>query len=147
MEKTDKTDQLLTEDLWKMVSESKDICEDWSEISPHMNSLSFHEQLFQFAYQRGINAAQVGKKALLSRSFSYQIFAGERIPKRDVILRIAIVLVLDIPETQRLLRLASRGMLYPKIKRDSVIIFCLKNNYDLYKTDEILISLGQRSLL
>ncbi len=54
---------------------------------------------------------------------------------------------LDIPETQRLLRLASRGNLYPKIKRDSVIIFCLKNNYDIYKTDEILISLGQKSLL
>lgn len=147
MEKPDKTDQLTTENLWKLVEESKNICEDWNKLSPHMNSLSFHEQLFQFASQRGINAAQIGKKALLSRSFSYQIFSGERIPKRDIILRIAIVLGLDIPEAQRLLCLASRGVLYPKIKRDSVIIFCLKNNYDIYKTDEILISLGQQSLL
>lgn len=147
MEKEDKTDQLLTEDLWKMVSESKNICEDWEEMSSHMNSLSFHEQLFQLVEQHGMNAAQIGKRALISRSFSYQIFSGERIPKRDIILRIAIVLGLDIPETQRLLRLASRGNLYPKIKRDSVIIFCLKNNYDIYKTDEILISLGQKSLL
>lgn len=147
MEKADKTDRLTTEKLWKMVEESKNICDDWSEMSSHMNSLSFHEQLFQLAKQRGINAAQVGKKALLSRSFSYQIFSGERIPKRDIILRIAIVLRLDISETQRLLCLASRGSLYPKIKRDSIIIFCLKNNYDIYKTDEILISLGQQSLL
>lgn len=147
MDKADKTDQLFTEDLWKMVSESKDICEDWNELSPHMNTSSFHEQLFQLAQRSGINAAQIGKKALLSRSFSYQIFSGERIPKRDVILRIAIVLGLDIPETQRLLRLASRGTLYPKEKRDSVIIFCLKNNYDIYKTDEILVGLGLRSLL
>lgn len=147
MEKADKTDRLTTENLWKMVEESKNICEDWSEMSSHMNPLSFHEQLFLLAKQRGLNAAQVGKKALLSRSFSYQIFSGERIPKRDIILRIAIVLGLDISETQRLLCLASRGNLYPKIKRDSVIIFCLKNNYDIYKTDEILISLGQQSLL
>lgn len=147
MKKAEKTDQLTTENLWKMVEESKDICENWSEMSSHMNSLSFHEQLFQLAKQRGTNAAQVGKKALLSRSFSYQIFSGERIPKRDIILRIAIALSLDIPETQRLLCLASRGDLYPKIKRDSIIIFCLKNNYDIYKTDEILISLGQQSLL
>lgn len=147
MEKEEKTDRLLTEDLWKMVSESKDIYEDWNELSPHMNSSSFHEHLFALSRQCGINAAQIGKRALLSRSFSYQIFSGERIPKRDVILRIAIVLGLDIPETQRLLRLASRGTLYPRIERDSVIIFCLKNNYDIYKTDEILVSLGQRSLL
>ncbi len=147
MEKAEKADRLFTEDLWKMVSESKNICEDWEELSPHMNSLSFHELLFELAQQRGINAAQIGKKALLSRSFSYQIFSGERIPKRDVILRIAIALSLDISETQRLLRLASRGTLYPKIERDSIIIFCLKNNYDIYKTDEILVSLGQQSLL
>lgn len=147
MEKAEKTDQLFTEDLWKMVSESTDICKDWNELSPHMNASSFHEQLFELAQQRGINAAQIGEKALLSRSFSYQIFSGERIPKRDVILRIAIALCLDIPETQRLLRLASRGTLYPKIERDSVIIFCLKNNYDIYKTDEILVSLGQQPLL
>lgn len=147
MEKADKIDRITTEKLWKMVEESKNICEDWSEMSSHMNPLSFHEQLFQLAKQRGLNAAQVGKKALLSRSFSYQIFSGERIPKRDIILRIAIALSLDIPETQRLLCLASRGDLYPKIKRDSVIIFCLKNNYDIYKTDEILVSLGQQSLL
>lgn len=60
---------------------------------------------------------------LLSRSFSYQIFSGERIPKRDVILWIAIVLSLAISEPQRLLCPASGGDLYPKIKRGSVIIF------------------------
>lgn len=147
MEKTDNTDRMSTEDLWKMVAESKNIYEDWNEISPHMASFSFHEYLFQLAEQRSLNAAQLGKMALLSRSFSYQILSGERIPKRDIILRIAVALSLDISETQRLLCLASRGGLYPKIKRDSVIIFCLKNNYDIYKTDEILISLGQQPLL
>lgn len=147
MEKTDNTDRMSTEDLWKMVAESKNIYEDWNEISPYMDSFSFHEYLFQLAEQRSLNAAQLGKMALLSRSFSYQILSGERIPKRDIILRIAVALSLDISETQRLLCLASRGGLYPKIKRDSVIIFCLKNNYDIYKTDEILISLGQQPLL
>ncbi len=62
MEKEDKTDQLLTEDLWKMVSESKNICEDWDEMSSHMNSLPFHEQLFQLVEQHGMNAAQIGKR-------------------------------------------------------------------------------------
>lgn len=51
MEKAEKADQLLTEDLWKMVSESKNICEDWEELSPHMSSLSFHELLFELAQQ------------------------------------------------------------------------------------------------
>lgn len=60
---------------------------------------------------------------LLSRSFSYQIFSGERIPKRDAILWIAIALCLDISETRLLLCLMFGGDLYPKIKRDSVIIF------------------------
>ncbi|MCM1299399.1 MAG: helix-turn-helix domain-containing protein [Firmicutes bacterium] len=142
-----KSDQLTTEDLWKMVCESKNICSDWDGMSSYMESLSFHEKLFQLSEQHGVNAAQLGKKALLSRSFSYQIFSGERIPQRDIILRIAIVLELDIADTQRLLCLASRGGLYPKVKRDAIIIYCLKNNFDIYKTDELLVGLEQKPLL
>ena len=83
MEKTDNTDRMSTEDLWKMVAESKNIYEDWNEISPYMDSFSFHEYLFQLAEQRSLNAAQLGKMALLL--FISDTFGGTNTQKRHYI--------------------------------------------------------------
>ncbi len=136
-----------TENLFLMLENSKNISEEWNELSEQMNAPLFHEYLSELISQRNIDAGKLGVMAILSRSFTYQICAGDRMPNRDIILRIAIVLGLSIEDTQRLLKLANRGVLYPKVKRDSVFIFALVNKYDLYKTDELLSQFGQEPLL
>ena len=84
MEKTDNTDRMSTEDLWKMVAESKNIYEDWNEISPYMDSFSFHEYLFQLAEQRSLNAAQLGTMACSDAPFHIRYFRGNEYPKETL---------------------------------------------------------------
>lgn len=136
-----------TDDLFYMLENSRDLDNDWNEISTQMNEPAFHEYLSKLISERNIDAAKLGNIVLLSRSFTYQICAGGRMPCREIILRIAIVLTLSIDETQRLLKLANRGILYPKIKRDSILIYALSNKYDLYLTNEMLKKYGQEVLL
>lgn len=139
--------EISTDDLFLMLENSKNFSEDFTKLSGQMNAPEFHEYLSALISERDIDAAKLGVMALLSRSFTYQICAGDRTPNRDIIIRIAVVLALSIDETQRLLKLANRGVLYPKIKRDSLIIYALNNKYDLYKTDELLVQYGQKTLL
>ncbi|MGN0599726.1 MAG: hypothetical protein ACI4J6_10845 [Oscillospiraceae bacterium] len=139
--------EISTDELFLMLENSKNLSEDFTELSGQMNAPEFHKYLSALISEREIDASKLGVMALLSRSFTYQICAGDRTPNRDIIIRIAIVLGLSVDETQRLLKLANRGVLYPKIKRDSLILYALYNKYDLYKTDELLVQYGQEPIL
>lgn len=141
-----KTD-ILTDDLFLMLQEENDISKNWEQLSAHMDAPSFHNYLYKLISERGISIPKLGESALLSRSFTYQVFSGKRLPGRDIILRMALAAGFSEDETGRLLKLADRGALYPKVKRDAIIIYALSKKYDLYKTDELLISLGQKALL
>ncbi|MGN0553549.1 MAG: helix-turn-helix domain-containing protein [Oscillospiraceae bacterium] len=136
-----------TDELFLILQNIKNDSDELNELFGQMNAPEFHEYLSDLISERNISIEKLGIKALLSRSFTYQLCSGDRMPNRDIIIRIAIVLELSIDETQRLLQLANRGILYPKIKRDMLIIYALNNNYGLYKTDEFLSQFGQKPLL
>ncbi len=89
---------------------------------------------------------QVINRTVLSKSFVYQIFNGSRCPNRDILLRIAFAMELTLDETQRLLTLSQRGALYPKVRRDAAIIFCLQRKCTLMDTSELLESIGETPL-
>ena len=63
----------------------------------------------------------------VSHSYGYEMLASRRAPNRNILLRFALVLGLSVDETQHMLTIAEVGILYPRKKRDSVILFGLKN--------------------
>lgn len=91
--------------------------------------------------------AQVIQRANLSKSFVYQVFSGDRVPNRDLLLRIAFAIKLDLEETQRLLTIAWRGPLYPRVRRDAAIIFCLQKKCTLEQTSDLLEEIGEMPLI
>lgn len=142
-----KKSEVSTDDIFFMLEKEENILKDWDKLSQYMNAEPFHRYLYSLISEKNVTIGEVGTKALLSRSFSYQIFSGSRIPGRDIIIRIALVLKISLDETQRLLKLADRGALYPKVKRDAIIIYAINNSLELVHTEETLINLGQRSIL
>lgn len=85
-------------------------------------------------------------RADISKSYGYQILNGDRMPRRDILLRTSLVLHLSLKETQRLLTVAGCGALYPKIRRDAAVIFALNQKMTLPETENLLVSLPERSL-
>ncbi len=138
---------ISTENLFLMLENETNISENWETLSEHMNDPVFHEYLYKLISDKGLTIPELSQKALLSRSFTYQIFSGSRVPGRDIILRIALAAGISLDDVQRLLKLADRGILYPKVQRDAAIIYAITNKYDLYKADEFISGLGQKPLL
>ena len=68
----------------------------------------------------------------------YQIFSGVRNPSRDSLISICIAMELSINETQEILKVASFAELYPKSKRDSIIINGISNQKSVAQINEIL---------
>ena len=59
-------------------------------------------------------------------------------PSRNKLLQIAFAMSLDLETTQKLLKIAKVGILYPRIKRDSIIIFALNKNLDFFECENLL---------
>ena len=75
----------------------------------------------------------------MSESYIYEIFGGKKSnPSRNKLLQIAFAMSLDLETTQKLLKIAKVGTLYPRIKRDSIIIFALNKNLDFFECENLL---------
>lgn len=74
----------------------------------------------------------------LERGYGYQILNGNRKPSREILIKTAILLQLNLEETQRLLKIGNRNILYPRMKRDAAAIFSIEKKLSLSEYLELL---------
>lgn len=117
------------------------------EQLPLVNAPAFHEYLYLLMEERQISTPTLISTAYISKTYAYQFLNGERLPGRDIILRIGLATGLTVDEVQRLLTLAGKSTLYPKIRRDAGILYCLRKQMTLDETNSFLEDLGEAPLL
>lgn len=99
---------------------------------------SFATYITCLCEQKSTTVSAVLENADIGVSFGYALFNGSRNPSRDTVVKLAFAFGLDLDETQKLLSAAGYGGLYPKIKRDAVVIYALQRGYTLFQTQEEL---------
>ena len=67
-----------------------------------------------------INSYLTDNDSNIQKNYGYQIFDGSKTPSRDKVIALALAMQLTLDEANRLLHLSNNGILYPKIKRDSI---------------------------
>ena len=95
----------------------------------------------------GITRAQAIRDAGLNTTYGYQIFQGQRAPRRDQVIMLAFGLRCSLDEAQRLLRYAGHAELWCKQRRDAILIFCLDRGLTRAACDDELYRLGEPTLL
>lgn len=137
-----------TTDLFKMLQESPEhFAELIREGKVFDKTMTLADFLNELLVKQNISIPEVVTGSVLSKSFVYQIFNGERNPGRDILLRIAFAMHLALEETQQLLRLGGKGTLYPRVRRDAAIICCLEQGISLDEADMFLHSISEKGLL
>lgn len=102
--------------------------------------------LRQLLESRGLTAKDVIRRCNLDRSYCYQLLNGTRVPSRELILLLALELCFTETETQRLLKLAQRPVLYARSRRDAAVLFGLTRGLGVEDVEELLRELGEESL-
>ena len=90
---------------------------------------------------------EVAQEACISEIYLYQICTGKRVPTRNRVLCLCLVLHPKLEDTQELLRSCGHAPLHPRDRRDAQIIHALLHGGTLYQTDDALIKMGEQSLL
>lgn len=116
-----------------------------SQIDKYLKENSnfiIEKKLFKYLQEKldekGLSKSDVIKKSEINEIYGYQILSGKRFPSRNKLLCICIGAEFSVEETNEVLRVAEFSPLYPKLKRDSVIIFCIKNRYPIWRINEEL---------
>lgn len=102
----------------------------------------FHAYITTICNTTGQVPEQVIKHAGIERTYGHQLFNGTRKPSRDKVIQLAFGFRLEMDDTQKLLQVAQKSPLYPKIKRDAVILFCINHKKDIAETQNALFTLG-----
>lgn len=104
------------------------------------------ESLAELYDRKAISKAALARKSGMSEVYLHQVFSGRRNPSRDRLLCLCIGLGATLEETQELLKRASYAQLYPKTKRDAVIIHGLLHQKELNDINDTLFSENEKTL-
>lgn len=135
-----------TEELLKIISKQKNLDEllATSEKDREFLNVSLSEHLSVLLEQKNLTKPEVILRGNLNRDYAYQIFSGKKTaPSRDKLLAIAIGMSLTSQETQTLLKIAGLPILYPRKRRDMILLFAIQNGYSLLEINECLSDLGE----
>ena len=123
-------------------SESADVLADKAFDAPALATY-----LNALLHKHGVALQDVIVACRLDRSYGYQLFNGTRRPTRDFLLRLAFFLHLSEEDTQRLLKVAGRPVLYARNRRDAAILYAITHNLTADACDTMLCNLNEEGLL
>ncbi|HBM99240.1 MAG TPA: hypothetical protein DD413_07410 [Ruminococcus sp.] len=97
--------------------------------------------------EKGLSKAEVIRKSELNESYAYQLFSGLKTsPTRDKLICLSIGMNLMVDEISSLLKLAGLLPLYPRVKRDSIVIIGINNGKSIIEINEALYDQGEQTL-
>lgn len=127
--------------------ESDNIDDFMDSASASFVEPSFSDRLNALMEEAGVGKGQVVKDSGLSTPYVYELFSGHKVPTRDKLIMLAFGLRVNLDNLQELLKLCNHGPLYPKVKRDAVVMFCINKGLNIFETDEMLFELDEKTFL
>lgn len=135
-----------TAELMDELMKANNIGEYLKENSRYMVSGELSAYLSNILEKKGLVKSAIIKKTEMSEVMGYQIFSGVRNPSRDSLICLCIAMELTVEETQSLLQIGGFASLFPKNKRDVIIINGINSGLSVARINENLYDNGENTL-
>ena len=127
-----------TDELMKQLTQNADLEKYIKENEESFVNAPLSDILNRFVKEKKIVKSKALKRAEINEIYGYQIFSGKRIPSRDKLIALCIGMELDLEETQSVLKCSGFAQLYPKSKRDSIIISGIEKGQSVFEINGLL---------
>lgn len=127
-----------TSDLMNELNHTSHIDKYLKENKDYLIDQTLSNFLCSKLEEKSLSKNDVIKKSDINEIYGYQIFSGKRTPSRNKLISICIGAEFNLSETNEILKIGGFSPLFPKIKRDSIIIFGIQNHYTILKINEAL---------
>lgn len=136
-----------TQDLMTELQNSE--CDIETYLSSNESDFVFADvkQFWENAVKKsGLSKSNIINRADFSYCYFYDVINGRKLPGRDKILRLVLSMHMSVEDCQQALWLCGKSALYPRVKRDSVLLYAINNGYSVYQTNELLHRNGEENL-
>ena len=135
-----------TDDLRQELMEAPDLNRFLADNEENFQNTSVAEILNQLFQKKDISKAALAKQSGMSEIYLHQVFAGRRNPSRSRLLCLCFGLGASLEETQELLKHCGAAQLYPKVKRDAIVIYGLLHSMSLFEVNDKLFTEDEATL-
>ena len=135
-----------TNNLRQELMEAPSLDQFLSENQDSFNRDSICELLNRLFQKRRISKATLAKRSGMSEVYLHQVFSGRRNPSRNRLLCLCFGLNASLEETQELLKQCGFAQLYPKDRRDAIILYGILNGMDLFAVNDKLFAENEETL-
>ena len=135
-----------TNNLRQELMEAANLDQFLSENQENFNSGNVCDLLNQLFLKRKLSKAALAKQSGMSEVYLHQVFSGRRNPSRSCLLCLCFGLNATLEETQELLKQCGLAQLYPKNKRDAIILYGILNGMDLFAVNDKLFAENEETL-
>ncbi|MGN0162042.1 MAG: helix-turn-helix domain-containing protein [Candidatus Ornithomonoglobus sp.] len=137
-----------TDELMKILKNAPDVEHYINENSEEMIDRELWQYISDLLEEKRLTIAKAARRGQMSDSYLYKIKQGRKVNiSRDKMIQICFGLGLNSDESRNLMRIAGVGELYPRIRRDSIILYCLEKHIDIIECDSMLETAGDKTIL
>lgn len=143
---TDETKKRTDELLEELKFKNTDIQEYIESNQDSFIQINLKEFWGEIVNNSGMSKSDIINKSDFSYVYFYDVIAGKKIPTSDKIIRLVLAMHLSLEQCQTALRYCGKSQLYPRIKRDSLLIYAITHGYTVYQAQELLSNSGEDEL-
>lgn len=96
--------------------------------------------------ERNYSKSNIINKSDFSYCYFYDVINGRKMPTKDKVVRLGLAMKLTLDECQKALKISGRSALYPRIRRDSILIYAIENHLTIFQCDALLSKHGEEGL-
>ena len=135
-----------TNDLQEALMDAPDLNRFLDENRENFNNTSVAESLNQMILKQRISKSALARQSGMSEVYLHQVFSGRRTPSRTRLLCMCFGLQATVAEAQVLLKQCGYAPLYPKNRRDAILLYGLSHKETLFQINDTLFDEGEETL-
>lgn len=97
-----------------------------------------HILLNKYIAEKKMKKADVIRMLNIDRNYGYWILNGSRIPTRNCLIQISLILRLDVEQINYLLRLAGKPYLYVRNMVDAKVFYAINHHMDYFEAVDFI---------
>lgn len=116
------------------------------ENRENFNNTSVADSLNHMILKQRISKSALARQSGMSEVYLHQVFSGRRTPSRTRLLCMCFGLQATVEEAQVLLKQCGYAPLYPKNRRDAILLYGLSHKETLFQINDTLFDEGEETL-
>ncbi|MCD8397569.1 MAG: hypothetical protein LUD12_10405 [Lachnospiraceae bacterium] len=131
--------KMTTSQLLNLIKKSNDFSEVKEAYHDKTEDPVFCHYLYHLMEKHGVAPKDIIVESGIERSYFYHVQSGKKMPGRNIVLRIAFCMSATYPEASQMLRLAGQGALYPRVRRDAILIYAIEKKLTMQQANDMLL--------